>query len=157
MLILPFKAAGHFEITDPVEALLRQYRQRPRQNEMGGVLAGWLRSEDGVFVVSHLSLPSHKHKAGKTWFQLNQKVAQAYVDLVFNSSGGMIDFCGFWHTHPEPNPSPSPPDRKVIADLFRNGRLNIKYQLGLIVGTTGQICAWSQDEDGACESILPNF
>jgi len=157
MIVLPFRYAGIFEITDYVETILRQYRQRPSQNEMGGVLTGWLRDNDGHFVVSNLSLPSSEHKAGKTWFQLNQKVAQTYVNYVFQTSGGKVDLCGFWHTHPEPDPNPSPQDHRVISDLFRNGRLNIKFQLGLIVGDTGKICAWVQGKRGHCEQVFPNF
>lgn len=130
--------------------LLRQYRQRPNQNEMGGVLAGWLRRTwcGDTWMVSHFSLPSSAHAAGPAWFQLHQPTAQRYLDELFAASKGRVYFCGFWHTHPEPCPSHSPPDRRVIADLFANGKLEIITQLGLIVGNEGVLYGWCQRANG---------
>jgi len=154
VILLRFKRAGPIEISDEVEGLLRQYRQREGQNEMGGVLVGWQRDVDDTFVVCDMSLPSCEHKAGKMWFQLNPIFAQSYLDRVFKASSGVICYCGFWHTHPEENPIRSRPDRKVLSDLFCNGKLNFSWQLGLIIGDTGKIYSWCQYEDGTCEQAV---
>lgn len=154
---IKFGKIAQYEITDEVVGLLRQYRQRSDDNETGGVLAGWREKSEDRWTVTHLSLPSHKNKSGWNWFQLDQKFAQKYVSDVFASSGGTIYYCGFWHTHPEPVPRRSPQDESVISDLFRNGKLGIKIQLGLIVGNQGKIYPWCQQSDGRIiEAHSPN-
>lgn len=145
-----------YVLPEHVSTLLRQYRQRPGENETGGVLAGWNRKGcfSDTWTVSHFSLPSHKNKAGPRWFQLNRQAAQRFVSDVFSATNGTVYFCGFWHTHPEPYPTRSKQDKKVISDLFRNSKLEISTQLGLIVGTEGGIYAWCQRSDGKISENL---
>ncbi|WP_373537813.1 Mov34/MPN/PAD-1 family protein [Microcoleus sp.] len=147
----------HYQLPDHIQVLLRQYRQRAGQNEMGGLLAGWMRQKcmSDVWTISHFSLPSQDHPAGPRWFQLNRQVAQNFIDDLFVASSGTVYFIGFWHTHPEPHPSRSRPDERVIHDLFRNSRLEISTQLGIIVGNQGSLYAWCQRADGQI-SELPN-
>lgn len=147
-----------YQIPDHIHVLLRQYRQRAGQNEMGGVLAGWMQQGclSDIWTISHFSLPSQDHPAGPRWFQLNRNIAQHFIDELFVASAGTIYFCGFWHTHPEPYPSCSGPDKKVIEDLFRNSKLEITTQLGIIIGNQGSIYAWCQRRDGKIFELPEN-
>ncbi len=39
----------------------------------------------------------------------------------------------------------------MIADLLRTSRLEIRFLIGVIVGTSGALCVWCQDADGRIE------
>ncbi len=147
-----------YALTPALIELLRQYRQRARQPEMGGLLAGWQhrRCLGQAWVVTHLSLPISAHRAGRTWFQLDRAEAQRFIDDLWHAYRGKIYLCGYWHTHPEPFPRRSRNDEHVIHDLFHNSpQLELTTQLGLIVGNTGQLYAWCQRDDGRIYEQTP--
>ncbi|HTX67171.1 MAG TPA: Mov34/MPN/PAD-1 family protein, partial [Opitutaceae bacterium] len=99
-------------------------------------------------VLSHVMPPSPRSRAGLFWFKRHRGDAQIFVNTVFADTGGAANYIGEWHTHPETHPSPSSRDFKMMSDLLKNSRLETSYVIGLIVGDTGELCAWFQDKEG---------
>jgi integrative and conjugative element protein (TIGR02256 family) len=100
--------------------------------------------------------PSPSNRGGRFWVKRHRGDAQRFVENIFKETDGIVNYMGEWHTHPEPAPTPSGSDRKMMADLLRTSRLEIRFLIGVIVGTSGAIFVWCQDTDGRTESsIIP--
>lgn len=151
-MILRSRLIGRVEVSQSVMSTLACYRQRPRAAERGGVLAG-CRIGARSWLISHASPPSPRSLAGRFWVKRDRRDAQRFIDRVFFETKGAVNYLGEWHTHPEPCPSTSPDDRKMLADLHRNSRLEIDFLLGAIVGTAGDQYWWCQMANGQFEAL----
>ncbi len=145
--------AGPVELPAATVEFLRRYVQLGSALETGGVLAGFLRKDD-VWILSHPMQPSPRNRAGRHWLKRHRSDAQKFVDKVYQETGGLVNYLGEWHTHPEPTPSPSLEDRKMLQDLLRTSRLEIRFLIGVIVGMSGSLCVWSQGLNGAPSSVV---
>jgi len=147
---LSFKITQPIDIPESTVQFLRGYRQSAIALETGGALAGFLRKDD-IWVISHPMAPSPRNRAGRFWVKRHRGDAQKFVEGVFRETDGIVNYIGEWHTHPEPVLTPSGKDRKMIADLLRTSRLEIRFLIGVIVGTSGALCVWCQDADARIE------
>lgn len=145
-----FRLTGPVELPEATVNFLRGHVQPDAAPETGGALAGFLRQDD-VWVLSHPMRPSPRNRAGRTWLKRHRGDAQKFVEEVYTETSGLVNYLGEWHTHPEPTPSPSKDDRKMFRDLLRTSRLEIRFLLGVIVGTSGALCVWCQGDDGDFE------
>lgn len=115
------------------EVMIRLYDFRqitPACLEAGGVLIGERRGHH--MVVHQISEPGKGDRRSRYGVDRCGKHHQETVNNAFNSSSGIRQYLGEWHTHPENFPSPSNTDLMSWGNLSDTNPLIL-----LIVGIEG--------------------
>ncbi|MBD2869292.1 Mov34/MPN/PAD-1 family protein [Paenibacillus arenilitoris] len=128
------------------------YRQRfDHQHESGGILFGRVYADK--VIIESVSVPSGEDKSGRYYFYRNVKKAQKLVNEKWDESSGEVIYLGEWHTHPELIPKPSLTDRRLLANMMRDTKMDIDFLLMVIVGINNFFVA-SLDRDGNFIQII---
>jgi integrative and conjugative element protein (TIGR02256 family) len=112
--------------------LFNTFHQTGKKPESGGILLG--KVYDNEIRIKKASLPTMFDSFSRFSFNRHKKSAQLFTNYEFKNSGGTIIYIGEWHTHPENIPTPSPKDVKMIANQFRENKINETFLLMVIVG-----------------------
>jgi integrative and conjugative element protein (TIGR02256 family) len=98
--------------------------------EVGGLLLGFRR--DPHLEITDITLPSPRDSRHRHRFVRQCDSHQRRATAAWESSGGLIDYVGEWHTHPEAIPSPSDTDRKSL--LVRSQQHRSETLVEIIIG-----------------------
>lgn len=121
------------EITNDVLEVLSKYEQRNLLNESGGILLGKHIPEENYYLISAATEPCESDSAGKLWFLRDYKAAQRIIDSAWETSNGIQNYIGEWHTHPWKAPRPSFTDRELMKKLVKD-HSNVWNHLFMIIG-----------------------
>lgn len=103
---LPFSPRSMLLVEGTVLTRLHAFRQdAPHKLEAGGILLGYRRGAH--LHVSDATVPSSHDKRARTRFHRAAQHHQAAAIAQWQSSDGLLDYVGEWHTHPEAMPQPS--------------------------------------------------
>ncbi|WP_338555595.1 Mov34/MPN/PAD-1 family protein [Paenibacillus sp. KS-LC4] len=128
------------QITQSVLDIFLRYRQIfDWQHESGGILLGRVYLDK--IIVERTSVPSKADKSGRHFFYRNVQRAQRIVKQTWEDSDGELIYLGEWHTHPEVKPIPSQTDKKLIANMLLDTKMEIEFLLLVIVGTSNYYVA----------------
>jgi integrative and conjugative element protein (TIGR02256 family) len=98
--------------------------------EAGGLLLGLRR--DPHLEITVITLPSPHDLRQRHRFVRQCDSHQRRATAAWQSSGGLIDYVGEWHTHPEAIPSPSGTDYKSL--LMRSKQHRSETLVEIIIG-----------------------
>lgn len=111
-----------------------KFRQKPGENEAGGILLGRVYAGSHV-VVEAATTPNPYDKAGPYYFDRSLRAAQQALEKAWEESNGERIYLGEWHSHPVSDPSPSRRDRQMIRNMFRDTKnREVDFLLLIIVG-----------------------
>ena len=100
--------------------LITRYIQKDNIKEAGGVLFGTYAPDDQCYTLCDISEPTSLAKRSRTGFVRSKKSHQIEINKKWETSGGIVNYMGEWHTHPAPNPTPSDIDRELIRQIIRD-------------------------------------
>lgn len=127
---------------------MAEYRQLDdAAREAGGVLLGRVVLERPDVVVETVTVPVPDDHRSRYQFVRAAEPTQAAIDEAWESSGGLQNFLGEWHTHPEDRPNPSSVDRKGWERMARTARFEQDALFFVIVGRV-DIGAWEVKRGG---------
>ena len=103
---------GHVLVTAAVVRVFQKHRQlRWHSPESGGVILGRIMAVDDDIIFDDASEPTALDRAGRFFFRRARSPAQRAINDAWETSDGMRNYLGEWHTHPERHPTPSSHDR----------------------------------------------
>lgn len=107
------------------------------ENETGGMLLGQFDAAARIVWVSEVTaLPEGSASTAMT-LMVNAAPERTALLRLSSQTGGLVNFIGFWHTHPDGRPKPSPTDRNEVARLMRDeGQLRL---LMLVLGLPSEV------------------
>lgn len=112
------------------------------QNETGGLLLGWERSDLDLWAVVQATGPGPGALASPTRVHLDTVHLQQEVDRWFAETNGEVSYLGDWHLHHhEEDPTPSGKDRLSIEELAERPEIAMARPVLIIVGT-GTCLRW---------------
>jgi integrative and conjugative element protein (TIGR02256 family) len=92
--------------------------ERAVPTETGGVLVG--RNLGPHLLIEYATLPGPKAEHSPTSFRRDGDYTQAVLESIYESSGGISDYLGEWHSHPTGLKRPSPRDVRSIRWIADN-------------------------------------
>lgn len=116
-----------------VKRILKYRQLNFRQTEAGGVLIGERRGKH--IIVKEISEPGKGDRRSRFSVDRRGPHHQKIVNAAFESSAGILQYVGEWHTHPEDHPSPS------YTDLS-SWRQNLNESEAMILLIVGRSSMW---------------
>jgi integrative and conjugative element protein (TIGR02256 family) len=133
-------------IDNRVLRILREYEQKDREPESGGILLGIVcNNHDSIIKITK---PNELDTRGFSFFNRARKPAQLQINKSWNNSRGCLIYLGEWHTHSEINPKPSVIDKKMIEKTFKETKMEINYLYLVIIGNKNTIWVGKKDTNG---------
>jgi integrative and conjugative element protein (TIGR02256 family) len=127
-------------LRDAVDAIASEVA-RAGQNETGGLLLGWRRSDLDLWAVARATGPGPGAIVSPTRLRLDTLHLQKEVDRSFAETNGEVSYLGDWHLHHENDPTPSGKDRLSIEELVERPEIAVVRPL-LIIVATGTYLRW---------------
>lgn len=136
-------------ISSRVVDIFGSYIQRRGENESGGILLGNVYSDHDE--ITDVTVPNELDQKGPMFFHRSKAVAQARIDGAWIESCGSLVYLGEWHTHSQIKPRPSSRDLKMVATVFAETVMDLKYLYTIVVGRAGNYWIGVQTSDGLQE------
>ncbi|WP_273400036.1 Mov34/MPN/PAD-1 family protein [Traorella massiliensis] len=118
---------------------INKYRQIDGSNESGGILLGKKELNNDTYVISNVTVPSIYDRSSKTSFIRNKNCTQQQINEMWETSNGIVNYMGEWHTHSVNEPIPSITDKRLINQLYKDGTNVFRYFFMIILGNTGNL------------------
>ena len=118
---------------------INKYRQIDGSNESGGILFGKKQLNNDTYVISNVTVPSIYDRSSKTSFIRNKNCTQQQINEMWETSNGIVNYMGEWHTHSVNEPIPSITDKRLINQLYKDGTNVFRYFFMIILGNTGNL------------------
>lgn len=126
-------------ISQEVIDKINRYRQFSNDNESGGILLGKKELNSETYIISNITVPSIYDFSTKTSFIRDKNNAQKRINEIWESSNGIVNYIGEWHTHSEKNPIPSKTDKELVQQLYKDKTNVFRYFFMIILGNTGNL------------------
>lgn len=151
-----FKDGTSLFIPNEIISEMASYRQlHSRDTEAGGVLLG--RKQRGIetYELSQISCPQGCDKRSKYEFIRNKHAHQYIITRAWESSGGIVNYIGEWHTHAENIPHPSKTDLNLIKQIKMDSSCPYSKIFMIIVGRNSLcIFAYTNTNSESCKNHL---
>jgi integrative and conjugative element protein (TIGR02256 family) len=142
------KAKGFIvEFDDTSIEKLKNYQQKNREYESGGILVGEIYPIENKVIVKDI-IVSKKAKQSFIDVNIDKKEMQIELEKIRKDTNYRYYYIGDWHTHPEKNPAPSWRDKKTYKKTLKTIILQTNFVVFLIVGNGDDVmnCLWLKAE-----------
>lgn len=114
--------------------ILEDHRQTGTLPERGGLLLGEIHEDATVLFVSFVSVPGPEDRSSRFSWNRDERRANRIIRENWESSGGLVNYLGEWHTHPQDIPRASFVDKATMFRLVRRTTLVTPGLLMFIIG-----------------------
>jgi len=104
-------------VTADVQELLMQCLRKSNRNETGGLLIGQIDPKKKIIYITRILLAPPDSKCGPYAFERGVLDVPEEITKITESSGGMINYVGEWHTHPQGGKKLSPIDNEAVRKI----------------------------------------
>ncbi len=115
-----------------------QYACVKTPKESGGVLMGYLATDESDVVITHVLGPGPNAIHGRLGFVPDYVSDESRVGDYFNQFNGEITYIGDWHSHPNNSSYLSWRDKRALRNIARYEENFIDSPIMLIIGGLGK-------------------